>query len=59
MPGSLPGSNPRSDDEMTFGDDEEEEDEGDGYKGENEDVPDEAFDEAIFAAGEMKNVDYI
>ena len=40
--------------------DEEEEDEGDGYEGENEeDVPDEAFDEAIFAAGEMKNVDYL
>ncbi|PIL37372.1 hypothetical protein GSI_01065 [Ganoderma sinense ZZ0214-1] len=58
MPGSLPGSNPGSDDEMTFGDDEED-DEYDGYEGENEDVPDEAFDEAIFAAGEMKNVDYI
>ena len=58
MPGSLPGSQPGSDDEMTFGDDDEDE-EGDGYDGENEDVPDEAFDEAIFAAGEMKNVDYI
>lgn len=59
MPGSLPGSNPGSDDEMTFEDDEEEDDEYNGYEGENEDVPDEAFDEAIFAAGEMKNVDYI
>ncbi|TBU47240.1 LNS2-domain-containing protein [Dichomitus squalens] len=59
MPGSLPGSNPGSDDEMTFGDDEEDDEEGDGYEGENEVVPDEAFDDAIFAAGEMKNVDYI
>lgn len=59
MPGSLPGSEPGSDDEMVFGDDEEE-DEDHGYEGENEEeVPDEVFDEAIFAAGEMKNVDYI
>ena len=38
-----------------------EDDEDDhGYEGENEeDVPDEALDEALFAAGEMKNVDYI
>ncbi|KAH9850822.1 LNS2-domain-containing protein [Lenzites betulinus] len=58
MPGSLPGSEPGSDDEMMFGEDEDEEDHG--YEGENEeDVPDEALDEALFAAGEMKNVDYI
>lgn len=57
MPGSLPGSEPGSDDEMVFG---QEEDEDHGYEGENEgDVPDEALDEALFAAGEMKNVDYI
>ena len=61
MPGSLPGSQLGSDDEMVFGEDDEE-DEDHGYEGENEgeeEVPDEAFDEAIFAAGEMKNVDYI
>ncbi|KAI0375900.1 LNS2-domain-containing protein [Pilatotrama ljubarskyi] len=58
MPGSLPGSEPGSDDEMMFGQEEGEEDHG--YEGENEeDVPDEALDEALFAAGEMKNVDYI
>ncbi|KAI0650498.1 Lipin/Ned1/Smp2-domain-containing protein [Trametes meyenii] len=57
MPGSLPGSEPGSDDEMVFGEDE---DEDHGYEGENEeDVPDEALDEALFAAGEMNNVDYI
>ncbi|KAH9943217.1 LNS2-domain-containing protein [Epithele typhae] len=59
MPGSLPGSNPGSDDEIEFGD-EDDEDDHDGYEGENEeDVPDEAFDEALDAAGEMQNVDYI
>ncbi|KAI0660749.1 Lipin/Ned1/Smp2-domain-containing protein [Cubamyces menziesii] len=57
MPGSLPGSEPGSDDDMVFGEDD---DEDHGYEGENEeDVPDEALDEALFAAGEMKNVDYI
>ncbi len=57
MPGSLPSSQPGSDDEMVFGEDDEEDH---GYEGENEeDVPDEAFDEALDAAGEMKNVDYI
>ncbi|KAI0720361.1 Lipin/Ned1/Smp2-domain-containing protein [Cerioporus squamosus] len=59
MPGSLPSSQPGSDDEMVFGEDDEN-DEDHGYEGENEeDVPDEAFDEALFATGEMKNVDYI
>ncbi|RPD66923.1 LNS2-domain-containing protein [Lentinus tigrinus ALCF2SS1-7] len=59
MPGSLPSSQPGSDDEMVFGEDDED-DEDHGYEGENEEeVPDEAFDEALFAAGEMKNVDYI
>ncbi|KAI9000775.1 LNS2-domain-containing protein [Trametes punicea] len=59
MPGSLPGSEPGSDDEMVFG---HNEDEDHGYEGEGEneeEVPDEALDEALFAAGEMKNVDYI
>ncbi|KAI0751040.1 Lipin/Ned1/Smp2-domain-containing protein [Daedaleopsis nitida] len=59
MPGSLPGSQPGSEDEMVFGD-EDEGNEDHGYEGENEeDVPDEAFDEAIDAAGNMRNVDYI
>ena len=59
MPGSLPSSQPGSDDEMVFGEDDED-DEDHGYEGENEEeVPDEAFDEALFAAGEMKKVEYI
>ncbi|KAI0340913.1 LNS2-domain-containing protein [Trametopsis cervina] len=60
MPGSLPGSH--SDDEMEFG----EEDEGDeyeeeyGYEGENEEeAAEEAFDEHLFAAGEMANVPFL
>ena len=44
---------------MVFGEDDED-DEDHGYEGENEEeVPDEAFDEALFAAGEMKKVEYI
>lgn len=54
MPGSLPGSN-GSDDEMEF----EVDDEGE-YQYEGEEEPaDDAFDEDLLAAGEMKDVPFL
>lgn len=60
MPGSLPGSS-SSDEEPQFGvDEEDEEDDGYGYEGENEEeAAEEAFDEDFLAAGEMQNVPFL
>lgn len=67
MPGSLPGSEGGSDEEEMH-DDEEEEHEGDegdgdedyGYDGGHEDeAAEHAFDEDLFATGEMENVPFL
>jgi len=66
MPGSLPGSQGGSDNEMI--DEEHEHDEGDegdegdddyGYDGEEDEEAEHAFDDDLFATGEMKSVPFL
>ncbi|THH29663.1 hypothetical protein EUX98_g4516 [Antrodiella citrinella] len=60
MPGSLPGSpSPGSDDEMQFGE-EEEEGSGDEYEYQDqEEATEDAFDEDLLATGEMENIPFL
>ncbi|KAI0941358.1 hypothetical protein AcW1_004905 [Taiwanofungus camphoratus] len=61
MPGSLPGSaGYGSDDDLHFGVNDEDDEDGRGYEGENEEeAAAEAFDEDLLATGEMESVPFL